>query len=215
MAAGVIFDFHNTVVRADSFAAWLTDAMRVADCAEAPAADIIPVLRQIWSRASVRHPDGAWDLDPALHRQVFEEVLTQETPCSAALAAALYDVMTRHWVAVDGALSLLHSLHDRGVRLALVSNIALDVRPRLHELGMLDLFHTIALSYEVGLVKPDPRLFQWALSKLQLAPSDCVMVGDSPRSDGGAISAGICAVLVPLDDDLPQLGRVAAMLAAI
>jgi len=215
VSTGVIFDFHNTLVRPDSLTAWLVEAAH--DTARSPVdVDAVrPVLREVWSRASLRYPDGAWDLDPARHKQVFLDVLTQESPCPPDVASALYDAMPAHWVAVDGAVALLTSLRERGVRLAIVSNIAVDIRPRLAELGMLRFFDTVVLSYEVGVVKPDRRLFQRAVDDLRVAPSRCVMVGDSPGSDGGAVAAGVCTILVPVVDDRPQLDRAAALLAGV
>ena len=41
------------------------------------------------------------------------------------------------------------------------------------------------------------------------------MVGDSPVSDGAAIAAGLCSILVPVVDDQPQLSLPAALLANI
>ena len=215
VAAGVIFDFHNTLVRAESLSRWLLRAVEDANHRDAPVNEIVPVLREVWSRASVRYPDGAWDLDPSLHRQVFEEVLVEESPCPAAVASALYDLMPGCWAAVDGVIPLLESLVLRGIPLAIVSNIGLDIRPRLEELGMLQFFDTIVLSCEVRLAKPDPRIFERAVTGLGLSPTECIMIGDSPVSDGGAVTAGICSVLVPVVDDRPQLSRVTALLANI
>jgi len=161
-------------------------AVEDADCPDAVVDEILPVLREIWSRASLRYPDCSWDLDPLLHRHVFEEVLVQESPCPAAVASALYDAMPGRWVAVEGAIPLLESLAAQGARLAIVSNIAVDIRPRLDELDMLQFFDTVVLSYEVGLIKPDARIFECAVTGLGLSPSECMMVGE--RQGRGPVS---------------------------
>ncbi len=49
------------------------------------------------------------------------------------------------------------------------------------------------LSYEHGVQKPDPRLFETACEALGHAPRDVLMVGDDRRADGGAAALG-CAV---------------------
>lgn len=138
-----------------------------------------------------------------------------ESACPAAVASALYDAMPGRWVAVEGATPLMQSLVARGVRLGIVSNIGVDIRPRLKQLGMLQFLDTIVLSYEIGLVKPDARIFERAVTGLGVSPSECIMVGDSPLSDGGAIGAGICSIVVPVVEDTPQLSLVAALLANI
>ena len=214
MLRAVIFDFHNTIVRADSLSAWVAQAARAVGAPQAPSDNIVPVLRSVWSRAALRYPDTSWDLDPVLHRSAFEEVLTEESSCSDVLAAALYDWMPSCWVAADGAVDLLGHLDASGVRLGLVSNIAIDIRPRLDALGMLRHFDTVVLSYEVGLVKPDVRIFEHVLATLDVSPSECLMVGDSPSADGGAAQAGISTMIIPVIDDRPQLSVVARLTSA-
>lgn len=210
----VIFDFHNTIVRADSLSAWVAKAARAVGAPQAPSADIVPILRNVWSRAALRYPDTSWDLDPVLHRSTFEQILTEESSCSDVLAAALYDQMPSCWVAADGAVDLLGHLHASGVRLGLVSNIAIDIRPRLDALGLLRHFDTVVMSYQVGFVKPDVRIFEHVLANLDVSPTECLMVGDSISADGGATQAGISTMLIPVIDDRPQLSVVSRLTGA-
>ena len=56
---------------------------------------------------------------------------------------------------------------------------------------------SFTLSYEVGAVKPDHRIFDAACAALNLAPGEVVMVGDDPRADSGAVLAGIPTMLLP------------------
>lgn len=207
----VIFDFHRTLVMGGPFEDWLTDAAALAGC-EVEVARVLPVLRTVWSRAAVRHPDTAWDLDPAMHRRAFEEVLVEEGDCPAPVASALYDLMPGQWRAVPGAVELLVGLRAHGLRVGLLSNTALDLRPRLAELGILEHLDAVLLSVEEGLVKPDPRLFERAAGALGVHARRCVYVGDTPAADGGAVAAGMTCVLVPVVDDIPQLATTAALL---
>lgn len=58
---------------------------------------------------------------------------------------------------------------------------------KLHEC-----FDVILISEEVGLEKPDPRIFQLALNKLQVQPEDALFVGDDLEKDvGGPQGAGL------------------------
>ena len=209
--SGVIFDFHRTLVVADSLDTWLHHAAVESGQTIDPE-DVLPVLRQVWTRAAIRYPDTFWDLDPTTHRRAFQNVLTEETPCAPALAQALYDVMSDHWVPVPGAIELLKILKAAGTKVGLMSNTALDLRPRLLELGILPYLDTVVLSFEEGLVKPDPAIFCLAASRLGTLPADTIYVGDTPASDGGAVMAGMTCILVPTVHDLPQLNAVTAML---
>jgi FMN phosphatase YigB (HAD superfamily) len=52
------------------------------------------------------------------------------------------------------------------------------------------------LSYEIGCVKPDPKIFLRACAQLGAQPERTLMIGDTP-ADAGAISAGCYALILP------------------
>jgi epoxide hydrolase-like predicted phosphatase len=63
--------------------------------------------------------------------------------------------------------------HDQGVRTVLVSNSW-----RRSDYDMDDAFDAIVLSQQLGFRKPDPRIYQFALERVELAPDRCVFVDD-------------------------------------
>jgi len=84
-------------------------------------------------------------------------------------------------------------LRERGIPVAVVSNIGWDPRPVFVEHGLDAFIDTYVLSYLHGIQKPDPRLFATACEAIGVAPRDALMVGDDRRADGGATALG-CAV---------------------
>jgi putative hydrolase of the HAD superfamily len=84
----------------------------------------------------------------------------------------------------------------RDHRLALVTNGAPDVqREKLSHTTLAPLFEVVTISAEIGIGKPDPRIFEAALVALDVAPEDAVMVGDSRTRDvAGAHAAGLRAI---------------------
>jgi putative hydrolase of the HAD superfamily len=87
---------------------------------------------------------------------------------------------------------------SRGRRLALVTNGAGDVqREKLSRTPFARSFSEIVISVEVGVGKPDPRIFDIALRRLDVATHEAVMIGDSLARDvAGAKAAGILAVWI-------------------
>jgi len=80
------------------------------------------------------------------------------------------------------------------VRLGLISNgLGEVVHARLDRLGIRGLFDTVVVSSEAGVSKPNPRIFEIALTQLGDPPRESVlMVGDSLSSDvAGGQAAGI------------------------
>jgi HAD superfamily hydrolase (TIGR01509 family) len=90
-------------------------------------------------------------------------------------------------------------------RLGVVSNFSGNLRPCLAELDLLQFFTVTADSTLVGASKPDPRIFQYALTALACSPNQAWMIGDNPDADiGGAARLGLKTCwLAPAERDLP------------
>jgi len=95
----------------------------------------------------------------------------------------------------EGATSVLSSL-KRKYELALVSNCAVGLRDVITDLGLTGYFACITLSYEVGVRKPDRRMYLEALDCLGLKPDDCIFVADEISDLEGARAVGLKTLLV-------------------
>jgi len=92
---------------------------------------------------------------------------------------------------------MLEALSNRGIRTAVVTNGAGDYQRR--KLGVLGLdgLAGVAISGELGVRKPDTRIFEHVLDELEVDPSDAWHVGDTLATDvAGAVAAGITSVWV-------------------
>ncbi len=98
------------------------------------------------------------------------------------------------WSVAPGAFAALDALRAAGVGVAVVSNWDTRLRPILAELGVLDHVDVAIISGELGIEKPDPRIFAAACAALSVAPAQAVHLGDSRRADvDGARAAGLTA----------------------
>jgi 2-haloalkanoic acid dehalogenase type II len=78
----------------------------------------------------------------------------------------------------------LIKLKKQGYVLVLVSNVENLAFIEVNKvLNLEKYFNHFCLSYEVGAIKPDKRMFDCALKKTKVLPSEVIMVGDSLRSD--------------------------------
>jgi len=93
---------------------------------------------------------------------------------------------------VAGALVLLQALKP-GYKLGIVTNNRLaEQQEKLRYLGMSELVDALITSEEVGVPKPDPRIYQVALERLGAEAAQTVMVGDNWTADVvGALAVGI------------------------
>ncbi len=62
----------------------------------------------------------------------------------------------------DGVGSTLQTLHRRGLKLGVISNgMTLTQYTKLDVLGIRPLLSAVLISEDVGISKPDPRIFSW------------------------------------------------------
>lgn len=99
--------------------------------------------------------------------------------------------------AAEGAAETLGGLQERGYRMGVVSNADGRVRRLLEDAGLSPYLDVVIDSSEVGLEKPDARIFLAATEQLSVEPSACAYVGDIYEIDVlGARAAGLHAILI-------------------
>lgn len=129
-----------------------------------------------------------------LRGEIFLGLLGLDVSHAHRLGAAYTAWYPRVDAPVQNARQVVEQL---GVRLPLgvVSNGFPDVQyEKLRTLGIAPYFECVCLSEEMGIRKPDPRIFIEAAARLTKRPQDCLYVGDSYRDDVvGANGAGMQA----------------------
>lgn len=156
------------------------------------------------------------DLEPHLHREAYMHVLS-ESGVKRHHAEALYGLLIdpANWTPYRDTALVLAALKRQGIKTAVVSNIAFDIRPAFETIGAFDDVDEFVLSFEVAAVKPNPEIFRAAIQRLGVDAADALMVGDSEEADGGAREIGCGFELVdPLPTDRRPDGLVRALTAA-
>lgn len=129
-------------------------------------------------------------------------LLAAGTP-EAALAAVRDELEAFHrrhhlWNrTMPGAREMVAAVGRSGYRLAAISNSDGRAEWILRQVGLADAFEFVIDSQEVGIEKPDARIFALAAQRLELAPDACVYVGDVLMIDAeGARRAGYSGILL-------------------
>jgi putative hydrolase of the HAD superfamily len=93
-----------------------------------------------------------------------------------------------------------------GHRLGIVTNGPPDLqRTKISLSGLEELVEAVVISGEVGVGKPDQRIFRVALEALGVDAARAVMVGDNAQRDvAGARASGLRAIWVGHDRPLPK-----------
>ena len=161
--------------------------------------------------------EAAWPedwTDPATQRAFwlgfYREVLTTlghhgEPELAEALFQAFSDPAA--YRLFDDVRPALDELAGRGITLGLVSNFEPWLDEVLALQGIAGRFAAVAVSGNLGVAKPDPRIFKAALDQAGADPEATVHVGDQPVNDvAGARAAGITPVLIDRFGRHPDAG---------
>ena len=105
-------------------------------------------------------------------------------------------------------VSLIEELRPR-YKIGLLSNAPDRLGTWLeNEWGIKHLIDAIVYSAQVGMVKPDQRMFQLILEQLAVEPSEALLIDDYPRNVEAALALGMKAIRFTsteaLQDDLRQ-----------
>jgi FMN phosphatase YigB (HAD superfamily) len=96
-----------------------------------------------------------------------------------------------------GLRSLLADLQRRGVRLGVFSDYPVDEKLRAMRLDSFFSVRLHATEADVNAFKPNPRGYLVAATRLGVAPSEVLYVGDRPEVDAvGALAAGMRCVII-------------------
>ncbi|MBQ7984990.1 MAG: HAD family hydrolase [Bacteroidales bacterium] len=106
-------------------------------------------------------------------------IVKAEKRCVEAIAQACYQKAKENTANVKPLLQRLNQEYKVG----LVSNFYGNLDEVLKDFGIRDCFDDVIESAIVGISKPDKRLWQYALDKLQTKAQDATVIGDSYKKD--------------------------------
>lgn len=172
-----------------------------------------------WKNAYLTHNHALWDRYNRaeitqdylrIHRFTDPLSLASGTPndtwipLARELDTIYLDLLARQTAMIPGARSLVGHLRRWHYNIGVLSNGFVDVQHRkLDTVGLTPLVDLVVLSDDIGVNKPDLRLYRHAMERAGCPDPAChLMIGDNPSTDiAGAIGAGWKAIL--LDPSAP------------
>ena len=151
--------------------------------------------------------------DEAAHS---EKELTKESPELLTFCNYFRETSRTRFKLFDGVLETFEILRSRGKKIFLLSNAQRAYTEKeLSDLGLLDKFDDIFISSDKQIKKPQKEFLEQLISKNNLLPENCVMIGNDIFSDVGvACKNGINSIFLntdgyskkKIDDEIRQLG---------
>jgi 2-haloacid dehalogenase len=104
---------------------------------------------------------------------------------------------------IAGTVQIAHELRAAGLRLVALSNWSAETFPRArHRLTFLDEFDAVLVSGTVGLIKPDPAIYQLLIQRHDVDPAHALFVDDSAKNVEAAAAIGFDAIRFQSPDQL-------------
>lgn len=149
---------------------------------------------------------------------VSEDQVHREIGDRLGLSGAQVELMmSQMWteylgVANDELIAYLRGLRLR-YRTGILSNSFVGARAREQEAyGFPALVDDLVYSHEVGMNKPDPRIYQLTCTRLRVAPEETIFLDDLEINVSGAIEVGLHAVLYR--NNLQAVAEIEAIISA-
>lgn len=144
-----------------------------------------------WSSLSLKEEAGSI---------IWGDWIFKDFPEMKHLFLLLGDMLTDIWETLlyvrtlrPEVIPMLQILRSRGYRMGIISNTTSKRMPHilLKNYGIAEFFEATILSSELGIRKPDSRIFHHILSLMHLESGSCLYVGDQPSRDAkGPRAAG-------------------------
>lgn len=114
------------------------------------------------------------------------------------IAESMIQAANREVLVKPGTEELLRTLKNKGIMLAVASTTdQFKTRTHLEHVGLLHWFSVVVGGDMVHQSKPEPDVFLLVAKQLNVVPSECVVVGDTPADVYAASAAGMDCYLVP------------------
>lgn len=140
------------------------------------------------------------------HWQAIGTALGLRPEDTTALRAAFYsgDVLNVELVAC------IDRLRTSGLRVGLLSNFSADLRAMVVQQDLLRRFDALAISAEIGVMKPDAAAYRAVLAMLGMEAQTCVFIDDVPANVAAAQAVGLHGIV--FEDNASCLAALARLL---
>ncbi|MEM1452945.1 MAG: TIGR02253 family HAD-type hydrolase [Planctomycetota bacterium] len=183
----VLFDIDDTLFSTTEFAQRARKnaveamiARGIDATSEEVAAELQEVLREFGSNYNQHFNKLIQRMPPHQIRDVNPALVV------AAGVVAYHDTKFEHLRAFDDVVPFLEALREARMRTGIITHgWTTKQSEKLIRLGLVDLFgpRDVFISDQVGISKPNPKLYQHALRQLGLLPGEAMYVGDNLAND--------------------------------
>ena len=123
-----------------------------------------------------------------------DEYLREVAQLTGVPPDGLRQHLRSNWVLNQPLVDYIYTKMKGNYRIGLLSNAAGDLRSFVPDQLIKDLFDELIISGDVGMVKPNPEIFELACERMGVLPAETVMIDDIEENCDGARAAGLQAI---------------------
>lgn len=124
-----------------------------------------------------------------------EEYFARASEITGISATELQAITARQHIRNDALMEYLKSMKSH-YKIGLLSNVGSNVMDNLFSPAeQAELFDAVVLSSDIGMIKPNPDIFEFTASKLGVLPEECIMIDDLLINIEGARQVGMKGVV--------------------
>lgn len=151
----------------------------------------------IWiDKLESKFPNLRAEADDICRRLDLDEITLEQYYQELADAADMSIEQAKHEMEAEVAintplLDLADELRSKGINVSILSNDGSSLRGYIDDLGIAQHFDQVFVSGELGMMKPDQRIYQHVAQVLKLYPKEILFIDDKQSNIDGALRAGM------------------------
>ena len=147
---------------------------------------------------------NTYENEVAFYKRYYEVLVAEEcgkeTTKTNRVANELFDmVWLKDRELFNDVLPVFKALKENEIKIGIISDTTPSLRKTLEALGLGEYISSYTCSKEVGVMKPDPKIYLAALASLGMQPNECLYVDDYLPEVVGAQDVGFMAFRINRD----------------
>ena len=186
----IFFDLFNTLI----------DVGAVPSSLGRHTADILGMERKTWNQACFGHhheickPTTQFDVIRGIAHGIDPTIPVETIEQAANERQKRFDYALKN--VEDSILETLEKLKQSNLKIGLISNASTDEVRAWNESPLSELMDTAVFSCHVGMQKPNPKIYHYALEQVEIETEQALFIGDGGSQEHlGAKRAGIPSLL--------------------
>ena len=179
MIKAVIFDMYETLITHYHEQGPLYFSKEMSEDARIP----LERFQAIWRGTEKERSTGLLSLEGVIERILKENNCYSEEVFQTIIHKRILIAENPYSHLHPEILPMLAKLKENGLKIGLISNCFSEEAEVIRRSSIFPYFDAVCLSYELGVQKPDAKIFEKCVEMLQVKPEECIYIGDGGSNE--------------------------------